>query len=111
MIKYYIEKEEKTPEVNPDINIQDILQEVDDKLQTHDPVDEIDHELPPYDLVDDIYDTSEDFPTGLENIDDYFIPLEDEDDFPLTPEMEQANIIFDEAMKLINGTGIQQYSA
>jgi hypothetical protein len=41
---------------------------------------------------------------------DYYFP-EEYDEIPLTPEMEQADTIYHEAMKLINGTTNRQYPA
>ncbi len=96
IIKYSIEKEEKTSEINLNINLQNILQEIGVKLQ--------EQKVEPLNQFGNLPGT----PSEDKEIDNDFQD-EEEDEIPLTPEMTHANTIYHQAMKLINGTTNRQY--
>ena len=92
MIKYRIEKQTTAEDLNVNIDLQNILQELTANLKKQDR-----HSTDPskVDADDESQETEED---------------EDEEDVGiLTAEMEQANNLYHQAMKLINGTGNRQY--
>ena len=98
VIRYRIEKEKKTPDGNLNVDMKEIFQELSLNLQEQirsksNLMDEL--SLLSKD-VDDIKDETED---------------EQETTIPLTPEMERANGIYDQGMKLINATTNRQYEA
>ncbi len=84
IIKYRIEKDKTIPDVNVNPNLQEIINQIDDhvKKQNLEKLNEID---------DDIQEEEEKI------------------EIPLTPEMEHANTLYHQAMKLINGTTNRQY--
>lgn len=97
MIKYRIEKEKKTPEsLNIDMNeiFQELSQNIEQLRGKTNLMDELSLLAKDIDDDDDMNDEVED---------------EQENSMPLTPEMERANTIYEQAMKLINGTTNRQY--
>ena len=82
IIKYRIEKERTTPDVDINGNLQDIIDQIGDHLQKQnlEKSNEVDEEI-----------------------------QEEEIQVPLTPEMEHANTLYHQGMKLINGTTNKQY--
>lgn len=95
MIKYRIEKEKKSFD-NLNIDMKEIFDELSQNIQQirgkSNLVDEL--SLLAKDVDDDLKDDVED---------------EQETATPVTPEMERANTLYDQAIKLINGTTNRQY--
>jgi hypothetical protein len=92
MIKYRIEKEKKIPGINVNIDLQNIIEEIGVNLHKQN--------LEKSTTVDIVKNS-------LSN--EKEIEEDEEISIPLTPEMEHANTIYHQAMKLINGTTNRQY--
>ncbi len=85
IIKYRIETEKTTPEVDVNANLKEIIEQIDVNLQKQ--------ALEKSNEINDHIQEEE----------------EEENPIPLTPELEHANTLYHQGMKLINGTTNRQY--
>ena len=82
------------------INIEELLNKISANLQNEN--------QDQSNVVDGLSSTLKDSSQPEENDDE--VQEEGEEEIPLTPEMEQANDLYHQAMKLINGTSNRQYA-